>query len=262
MRSVILMLVVALPMMALAQCPTYTSSDGKYTYDLSGLTLGKTASYNGNEGTTPNKYTFNLCASNTDASHMGTCTAVPQGTFAVFQLTSSNCIPIGQTSQQVISDGQDGPDSGVTITYTNTLAAFKCKDSGNNPTINRVAQIYVKCDASKTTPQVTGITEPPAPSKCHYNIAMSAAAACPKGKGGGGGSDGGITGGDIFLIIFFCGFAVYFAVGVLVKWKVMNASGVEMVPNIDFWRELPGLWIDGVKYAKAKILCQSGYSQV
>jgi len=253
------MLVVVLPAI-LAQCPKYTSSDKKHTYDLSSLTLPSTSSYNGNEAGTTNRYSWNLCAPNTDTSKTASCTATPTGTFSVFQLTTTSCIPIGQISQQVITDGPTGSDSGVTITYANTLQANKCKDTNGQSTINRVAQITVSCDASKKTPEVVGITEPPAPSKCHYNIAMAAAAACP--IGGKSGGSGGLTGGDYFLIIFFCGFAVYFAVGVLVKWKVMNATGVEMVPNIDFWRELPGLWIDGVKYAKTKILCQSGYQSV
>lgn len=47
--------------------------------------------------------------------------------------------------------------------------------------------------------------------------------------------------GSIFLIVFFVGFAVYFAVGAVVKWRVYSASGVELVPNTLFWVGLPGL---------------------
>jgi hypothetical protein len=50
-----------------------------------------------------------------------------------------------------------------------------------------------------------------------------------------------IGGGTIFIIIFFVSAAVYVIVGVIVKWRVYNAAGVELVPNTELWLGLPGL---------------------
>jgi hypothetical protein len=50
-----------------------------------------------------------------------------------------------------------------------------------------------------------------------------------------------MTGGTIFLIIFFVSVAVYLLVGVVVKWRVYSASGVELIPNTELWLGLPGL---------------------
>ena len=61
------------------------------------------------------------------------------------------------------------------------------------------------------------------------------------------------SGGSIFLIIFFVGFFVYFVAGIIYKKKRYDAQGVDMVPNIDFWKELPFLVKDGVAYTIDKI---------
>ena len=50
-----------------------------------------------------------------------------------------------------------------------------------------------------------------------------------------------MSGGTIFIIIFFVALVVYFLVGVVVKWRVYNATGVELIPNTELWLGLPGL---------------------
>ena len=68
-----------------------------------------------------------------------------------------------------------------------------------------------------------------------------------------GGGKKKISGGSVFLIIFFVGGAVYLAAGMLYKRQRMGVEGVEMVPNIDFWREVPGNIKDGVKFSISKV---------
>ena len=65
----------------------------------------------------------------------------------------------------------------------------------------------------------------------------------PSGDGAGG-----LSGGDVFLLIFFLGGALYVGVGMLYNYKRHNAQGWDMVPNIAFWRELPSLIKDGFRY--------------
>ena len=45
------------------------------------------------------------------------------------------------------------------------------------------------------------------------------------------------------------GVALYFAVGMVVNWKVRGATSVvEMIPNRTFWMALPGMVVDGCKF--------------
>jgi len=63
--------------------------------------------------------------------------------------------------------------------------------------------------------------------------------------GGGGGSSGGLSIGSILSIIFFVSIFVYFAGGYVYRYQKYEARGVDAVPNLDFWRELPALVKDG-----------------
>eukprot|EP01059_Diplonema_ambulator_P035789 TRINITY_DN858_c0_g1_i7.p1 TRINITY_DN858_c0_g1~~TRINITY_DN858_c0_g1_i7.p1 ORF type:complete len:176 (+),score=44.96 TRINITY_DN858_c0_g1_i7:48-575(+) len=81
------------------------------------------------------------------------------------------------------------------------------------------------------------------------------------GGGGGGGSSGGMSGGAIFLIILFVGFAVYLAGGIVYMAKVKGESGINMIPHIEFWKDLPNLMKDGAFFIKNKVT-GGGYSSV
>jgi len=72
----------------------------------------------------------------------------------------------------------------------------------------------------------------------------------------------GITGGGIFLILLFCGAALYLVIGVVVNKFVRHQSGIEMIPNIAFWTGFLGLIKDGGKFITLKTCKRGGYSQV
>ncbi|XP_072396066.1 cation-dependent mannose-6-phosphate receptor-like [Diabrotica undecimpunctata] len=56
----------------------------------------------------------------------------------------------------------------------------------------------------------------------------------------------GMSGGSIFLLILFIVAGIYFVGGAALLYFIRGARGVEMIPNIDFWRNLPGLVKDGL----------------
>lgn len=74
---------------------------------------------------------------------------------------------------------------------------------------------------------------------CAYATTMVHPAACPTmGRGTGGWSLG-----STFWFLLLSGFAVYFVGGMAFRYKQLGMTGVDMVPHLDFWRELPGrLW--------------------
>jgi len=72
--------------------------------------------------------------------------------------------------------------------------------------------------------------------------------------------EGGISDGSIFLILLFVGGFCYLIAGMAYKFQVKGVRGIEMIPNLDFWRALPGYVKDGCKYSWFKIMqCKSRY---
>ncbi len=103
----------------------------------------------------------------------------------------------------------------------------------------------------------------PCKPQCWYTLVLSHQAGCGGGNGNGGnGGSGGISGGTVFLIILVVVIPVYVAVGCIYKRQKMGTSGMESCPNIDFWRDLPGLVGDGFKFTWSKLrgLCGKGDS--
>lgn len=75
---------------------------------------------------------------------------------------------------------------------------------------------------------------------------------------------GGLSGGDVVLIIFFCGLVLpYFVFGALYMKYAKGASGVEMVPNREFWAGLPSLIKEGFQYTMNGFKSTgAGYSRI
>lgn len=47
--------------------------------------------------------------------------------------------------------------------------------------------------------------------------------------------------GSVLVIILISTIFIYLGVGVLFKIFVAGASGIEIIPNIEFWQDLPSL---------------------
>eukprot|EP00009_Paramoeba_aestuarina_P005175 CAMPEP_0201523576 /NCGR_PEP_ID=MMETSP0161_2-20130828/20356_1 /ASSEMBLY_ACC=CAM_ASM_000251 /TAXON_ID=180227 /ORGANISM="Neoparamoeba aestuarina, Strain SoJaBio B1-5/56/2" /LENGTH=246 /DNA_ID=CAMNT_0047922739 /DNA_START=83 /DNA_END=823 /DNA_ORIENTATION=+ len=89
---------------------------------------------------------------------------------------------------------------------------------------------------------------------CTYTIALYHDVGCAKGSSG-------LSGGSIFLIIFFVGFAVYFAAGA--GWNYYQGKrGIEIIPQVEFWKDLPFLVKDGVMFLVGKCTGGGSYSTV
>lgn len=175
-------------------------------------------------------YFFNPCGKK--AAGTGSC-ASSNGPF--LQGGASSCYVLGRDIEGIIAD-----EKTMTITYE--LA------NGDPRSNNDLRRGLVSIQCGTTGPSIVSVSEDTLTST--YNIKVNAAG-CTVGGGGddGDGGSGGLSGGDIFLIIFFVGFALYFAVGIAICAGCMKKRGCEMVPNSSFWTGLPSLLWDGIKFA-------------
>ncbi|GJQ72439.1 hypothetical protein Trydic_g3515 [Trypoxylus dichotomus] len=57
---------------------------------------------------------------------------------------------------------------------------------------------------------------------------------------------GGLSTGSVLIVLLFIGCVLYFVGGALVLHCIRGARGKEMIPNIDFWQNLPSLVKDGL----------------
>jgi len=209
----------------------WESPDGTY-FDLSPLTL-KNGDYTGSNN--DHAYTMNVCGT----SHAGGACTSEHATICqwskgdpkqfVANLGSMNKSPAPVFA---LIDATD-PKKGLSMTFMN----------GDQCGTNKAkAIVYFPC-ASQTSTQFT-VTE----GGCIYNLMLPALEGCPTDKPAPEKASG-LSGGWIFIIIVACCVPTYLAMGILYNTKRRGTSGVESIPNIEFWRALPGLCKDGCLYS-------------
>mmetsp|Transcript_4538 Transcript_4538/g.11222 ORF Transcript_4538/g.11222 Transcript_4538/m.11222 type:complete len:263 (+) Transcript_4538:220-1008(+) len=184
-----------------------------------------------------NEYSWHICSE--DQGLKGcTSSAVCQ------QPASGDAKSCGKLDTQKYSVvGEDNGET-VSVLYND---GTQCQDG-----TPRQTTITLKCGKDPT--QIVGsVAEDPA-NKCFYLITMQGKELCATGSTPPkGGSDNSLSGGSIFLIILACSIVLYLIVGVGVKFQKYEARGIDLIPNLDFWRDLPFLCKDGVMFVVDKV---------
>lgn len=80
-----------------------------------------------------------------------------------------------------------------------------------------------------------------------YLFVIAAAHACPTSPPGDVLGTG-LNWGWFFITMLSITMALYCGIGMVWKYKKLGVTGIETVPNIEFWRDLPGLIKDGIAY--------------
>ncbi|KAF9205377.1 hypothetical protein BGZ49_004103 [Haplosporangium sp. Z 27] len=61
-------------------------------------------------------------------------------------------------------------------------------------------------------------------------------------------SEEGASGFKVFMIVLFVLILAYLVIGAFYNYKVYGARGLDLLPNIDFWRDFPSLVVDVVRH--------------
>jgi len=128
---------------------------------------------------------------------------------------------------------------GFVITYSKGSAS-NCGSKQRNTTV------YLFCDPS-TPGSFDCIYENKAIASCSYIIIFRSQYACA--------SSGGFDGGWVFVIIVVCVIPLYLIIGALWKFRT-GARGIELIPNIEFWKETPHYFKDGCRFLFYKLTCR------
>jgi len=184
-------------------------------------------------GVTPGGYTyrFNVCG--------GTVKVCNKQAAPASKWRGTKCNNLGDMATQEISliDEHDA-GKGVKLTYRDGDICKK-QVSGQMEIGSREVIYEIHCDRGADPGVLQKIVET---SMCEYTILFNSKYACPTN-----GSAGGKGWNFIFMVIFF--FALYLGIGIGFNKYKRGMEGVEAVPNIDLWRQVPGLVKDGVTFS-------------
>eukprot|EP01107_Rhizomastix_libera_P016459 TRINITY_DN687_c0_g1_i4.p1 TRINITY_DN687_c0_g1~~TRINITY_DN687_c0_g1_i4.p1 ORF type:complete len:238 (+),score=31.90 TRINITY_DN687_c0_g1_i4:169-882(+) len=202
---------------------TYVSSNG-YKYDLAALKTD--LEYYDQEK--DHDYWMHVCGK---LSH-GDCSADSM----ICQIAGAESKSCGILSSLAGSDSSDGGDKGVTL-------AINGGTEGCETGLYRSSTIYLSCG---TTTTVYDFHE----DTCHYNFWVRSPAGCPASKGKSDSkSKKGLSGGSVILIILLVCTVLYIGCGIGYNYKFAGKRGAEMLPNLQFWKDLPALCRDGFLFA-------------
>ncbi|XP_041375811.1 uncharacterized protein LOC121388514 [Gigantopelta aegis] len=146
------------------------------------------------------------------------------------------CFPLGTLSSLKF---HGDPDQGtLQIQYTQQVPK------------PRIVRVNVRCSNSETSLQFKG-EEP----NLNYKFDLLTNLVCPV-------TSTSLSTGSILVIIFVLAVIIYFVGGILFFKFVRKAEGVEMVPNLSFWTELPLLIRDGIYFVFRGCKVQTHYEKI
>jgi len=138
-------------------------------------------------------------------------------------------------------DAKDA-SQGVTVTYT--------KGEPTSDSKIRESQIAVKCNPSATTtPSIDFVREDNTGAVIEYFFSTTSASGCPVRGSSPSGNNyplGGLGVMGLLMILGFAAFIAYFIIGMIVCKFALKKTGIEIIPNVHFWKDLPFLLKDGV----------------
>jgi len=112
----------------------------------------------------------------------------------------------------------------------------------------RSLSIAIQCPAAGALGQAEFPTTVTDLGNCAYAMVATHPSACPYVSRG----SSGWSWGNSFLLLFFLAFGLYFVGGALFRYRQLDMRGAEVIPHAEFWREVPGLVVDGAGFAMAK----------
>ncbi|RPD54754.1 hypothetical protein L226DRAFT_534876 [Lentinus tigrinus ALCF2SS1-7] len=229
---------------------------GNINYDLTSLAGEHTVSRELQlpPSTIEDKVTFNLCEDLTHKSEVPDDDQCPSGTRACLIRTSRkgdkdsqviSVIPLANSSASAVTYKHVVSPKGVQLTYA---GASYPSSIGAEPTPQHF-NLELLCDTETSAVEFRSYDGKDlwlawkAPAGCELGVPPDEDTKNPD-EGGGDGSGGDKeervgSGIGYFFLLFFLAFAAYFALGAYYNYSTYGATGADLIPHRDFWREVP-----------------------
>eukprot|EP01088_Endostelium_zonatum_P002109 TRINITY_DN12541_c0_g1_i1.p1 TRINITY_DN12541_c0_g1~~TRINITY_DN12541_c0_g1_i1.p1 ORF type:complete len:306 (-),score=33.79 TRINITY_DN12541_c0_g1_i1:16-801(-) len=186
------------------------------------------------------KLNVNICATTVSAppDHRG-CQENTPG-YMTYGLYS--CNDFGKLSQMHWSVLEPSNlAAGVTLIYGTSECSY-----------TRLLKVNIHCDPTAETPRVISASTA---DSCTWTMNINARAGCPIEVSADDSDDGPllISVGWLLIILLIACVLIYLVCGALWRWKVKGAEiGTDLIPNKEFWKDLPWLVKDGMVYSYHK----------
>lgn len=166
-------------------------------------------------------------------------TSCPSGTYSGYQVSTDkkNCYPIaGSSSVKMSLIDSNNVNAGVLLTFPSAM----------DPDFNtRSAEVKLTCSQKAKLSSMTVVE-----SQTVYTFTAQSSYACTSSSGGGKqcalGCVYGV--GGLFMTLAFVALILYFVIGFVLCKFVWKMEGIEVIPNVHFWVDIPFLLKDGVMF--------------
>ena len=157
-------------------------------------------------------------------------------------MDASTCNGLGQLDKAKMTlQNEQEPDVGVRLTYPEGEKMFGTFVS------NTIIDLNCNRDVSPDSKTINFVSEDVSPGSIVYRFSLTTPYACPGYAGGGGSNSFWAWGiGATVLTIASVFLVLYFVIGALVMKFALKKTGIEIIPNVHFWKDLPFLLKDGV----------------
>lgn len=249
-KPLIAFLLLSVSLAAFSSTKCQWTDDKSDDYDLSHLKkpdFWKVKDGNGDSGLFAMDYLFNFCntvSQKCKNNYVGALEALE----VLGQLTET-CEVLGKSEEkdQVITHlDSNRPDLGIRISYHNGDLCTGSENPSENGRL-RSASFLVYCAETQDANFAQSKINSKDVTKCSLEFSIKSPAGCRIGYGSG------MRKSTIILFWVVVVFLIYAVGGSAYNIKVKGKSGVEAFPNLEFWREVPGLVRDGTKFTFEKI---------
>ncbi|CDO72491.1 hypothetical protein BN946_scf184980.g32 [Trametes cinnabarina] len=211
------------------------------------------------------KVTFNLCADLERKSDVPTEDQCPEGTRACLVRTNRkeghsdrvfSVIPLANSSASAVTPTRLSSPKGIELTF----AGSPYPSVVNADPIPQYFHLELLCSTEISNINFTSYDgkdlnlEWSAPAGCGFSGPSDDDSEKPdKGDDGDSGSGGDKhesvgSGLGYFFLLFFLAFVAYFALGAYYNYTTYGATGADLIPHRDFWREVPYMLRDVVSH--------------
>jgi hypothetical protein len=206
---------------------------GNHTFDFTPLTKANGGSYVATSG--GYEYYINFCGTVNSPA-----TSCPSGTYSGYQLSTDkkNCYPIAASNGNVKMSLIDptNVNAGILFKFPPAMDPFNTRSSEVKLTCNQKVKLSSMTVAELQTSVYTFTGQSSYACTSSPSSGKQCALGCVYGVGG------------LLMTLAFVALVLYFVIGFILCKFVWKMEGIEVIPNVHFWMDIPFLLKDGLMF--------------
>lgn len=236
------------------------TDDHGVDYDLSSLKKSdfwKVKDASGDSGLFAMDYLFNFC-STVSQKCKNTYVGALEALEVLGQLTET-CEVLGKndSGNEIIINhiNSNSPDLGLKMTYSGGDTCTGSENVSENG-FPRKINFVIDCADSQDSNFIQTKINSNTVTKCNMEFTIRSPAGCRVGHGSSSYKSSTMT--LLYILIIF---GVYLGAGIFYNKKYNGKEGINAIPNLEFWKEVPNYMKEGSKFSWEKFKATLEYSK-